>query len=77
MEHKKIIHRLRRVQGQIDALVESIDKQTDCDIVVPQFLAAQGAVGAALITYLEQSITLCADKDPEQLKNLISTLIKQ
>lgn len=77
MEHKKITHRLRRVQGQIDALIESIESQTVCDVVVPQFLAVRGAVSSALIAYLEQSITECAKKDPAQLQQLVATLVKQ
>lgn len=76
-EQKKIINRLKRVQGQIDALADAIETNNSCDTVVPQFLAVRGAISSALLTYLELSIADCSKNSPDKLQDLITTLIKK
>lgn len=74
---KKIQHRIRRIIGQLESIDEALSNEVSCDQLVPQFLAARGAVNAAVCAYLEDSLEHCVDlQDQEKIKKLISLLIK-
>lgn len=73
---KKIENRLRRLQGQITSLENSIANEADCTDVIPQFLAVKGAMQSAFVAYMEESLTACSTKDTKKLQALLATLIK-
>lgn len=73
---KKFSNRLRRLEGQLKKLSESIEVGKDCAEVIPQFLAVKGALGSAYEEYINISLDECAGKDSEKMRKLISQLIK-
>jgi DNA-binding FrmR family transcriptional regulator len=75
--NKKIDNRLRRLEGQVASLRESISKETACDVVVPQFLAVKGAFNAAFEEYIKVSLAECSTKDAKKRDQLISMLLKK
>lgn len=70
-------NRLRRLEGQVASLRESIMKDTSCEVVVPQFLAVKGAFNAAFEQYVKESLAECTVKDVKKRDQLISMLIKK
>lgn len=77
MSKKLMENRLRRLEGQVASLREHIAKDTECAVIVPQFLAVKGAFNAAFETYVKESLGNCAAKDSRQRDQLISMLIKK
>ena len=70
-------NRLKRLEGQVASLREHICNGTDCDIVVPQFLAVKGAFNAAFETYIKESLEHCGADNIKQRDQLIGMLIKK
>ncbi len=77
MASKGMENRLKRLEGQVAGLRESIIKDTACDAVVPQFLAVKGAFNAAFEQYVKESLAECSSKDTQKRDQLISMLIKK
>jgi DNA-binding FrmR family transcriptional regulator len=77
MTSKSMENRLRRLEGQVASLRESIMKDTSCEVVVPQFLAVKGAFNAAFEQYVKESLAECTVKDVKKRDQLISMLIKK
>jgi DNA-binding FrmR family transcriptional regulator len=73
---KKFSNRLKRLEGQLRKLSESIEAGKDCAEIIPQFLAVKGALGSAYTEYVGLSLDECAGKDGEKMRKLISQLIK-
>lgn len=72
-----IIKRLRRVEGQIQKLQTTIVAETDCEQVITQLLAVQGACASVTREYISQSLAQCVtDKKTAQLERLITHLVK-
>lgn len=72
-----IKNRLRRIKGQLEKLEKTIDSNTACSDVIPQFLAVKGAFNAAFEAYVKESLNDCPDKDLKRRDQLISMLIKK
>lgn len=72
-----IKNRLRRISGQLEKLERTIDFDTACAEVIPQFLAVKGAFNAAFEAYVKESLEQCPDKDLKRRDQLISMLIKK
>jgi DNA-binding FrmR family transcriptional regulator len=77
MTSKGIENRLKRLEGQVVSLRESITKDTSCEVVIPQFLAVKGAFNAAFEQYVKESLADCSSKDTKKRDQLISMLIKK
>jgi DNA-binding FrmR family transcriptional regulator len=77
MINKKIINRLKRVEGQVAALQKQIEDKVPCQKMIPQFLAVKGGLEAAFYEYLETAILDCNAKDKKQLQQLVKFLIKK
>lgn len=74
---KNIEHRINRLEGQLENVKEKIQQKADCAAVVPQLLAAHGAMDSLVRAYLEISLEECADnQDREKTQHLIKLLIK-
>tara|TARA_B100001989_G_C24505243_1_gene447158 strand:+ start:929 stop:1159 length:231 start_codon:yes stop_codon:yes gene_type:complete len=73
---KKLHNRLRRLEGQLLKLHESIEGEKDCADVIPQFLAIKGALNGAYEEYIKLSLDKCAKSDDKKIKRLISMLVK-
>lgn len=77
-ENTAVVHRLRRVSGQLKRVEEQIASGGSCADVIPQLLAVKGSVDAATATYVKQAIAECRETaTPEELANLLETLVKK
>jgi DNA-binding FrmR family transcriptional regulator len=77
MIKKGIENRLRRLEGQIASLRESIMSDTTCSAVIPQFLAVKGAFNSAFEHYVKEALAECGPKDVVERDQLITMLIKK
>ena len=55
---KKLLNRIRRIKGQIEALESVLQKESsdDCSAVLQQIASIRGAVGGLMMTVLEGHI---------------------
>ncbi|MCF8384047.1 MAG: metal/formaldehyde-sensitive transcriptional repressor [Chlorobium sp.] len=54
---KKLLNRVRRIKGQIEALETALEQETsDCSAVLQQIASIRGAVGGLMMTVLEGHI---------------------
>jgi DNA-binding FrmR family transcriptional regulator len=65
-ERKKIINRLRRLEGQIRGLQSMIEAGQDCDAVLTQIMAAKSALNQVSLHIIGHSMKRClVDADPD------------
>jgi DNA-binding FrmR family transcriptional regulator len=75
---KPIQNRLRRVEGQITSLQQAIEREASCEEVIPQFLAAKGALDAALQSYLKASLATCQEgKSVKEITAILDIVLKK
>jgi len=55
-EKKRVLARVRRLRGQLDALEQALDSGTDCGPVLQQMAAIRGAVNGLMATTLESHL---------------------
>ncbi|WP_058833486.1 formaldehyde-responsive transcriptional repressor FrmR [Luteimonas abyssi] len=55
-EKKRVLTRVRRVRGQIDALERALDAGADCAPVLQQIAAIRGAVNGLMAGVLESHL---------------------
>ncbi len=78
-EEKRLIHRLRRIEGQIRALVKMVEEDTYCPDILAQASAARAALQSFSRSLLEEHIRTCVCRDlqegkTEAAQELIETL---
>ena len=61
-EHKEIINRLRRVEGQIKGLQKMIEEEKDCSDILVQVAAARSAINKVGTMIFEAHFRDCLDK---------------
>jgi CsoR family transcriptional regulator, copper-sensing transcriptional repressor len=71
-QQKKVIHRLRRLEGQIRGLQRMIEEQKDCEQVLVQLLAAKSALNQIGVQIISHSMMECLEaknpgRPPEEL----------
>lgn len=77
-DNKKILNRLRRVEGQIAALRKMIEEERACEDLVTQFLAAKSAIESAFAEVMENNLAQCLhNHDDKRMKHLIKLLAKK
>ncbi len=76
MPDKLMHNRLSRIEGQLKKLQTEIDSDTDCSLIIPQFLAVKGALASAFEEYVKQSLEHCQDSDEMKMKQLIALLVR-
>jgi len=75
---KLLNNRLRRVKGQITSLESSLAEGKSCAEVIPQFLAAKGALDAALQQYLKLSLVECKEgKSVHEVSAILDLVVKK
>ncbi|WP_264802902.1 metal-sensing transcriptional repressor, partial [Acetobacter fabarum] len=47
-EKKRVLTRVRRIRGQLDALEQALEKGTDCGPVLQQVAAIRGAINGLM-----------------------------
>lgn len=83
-ERKKIINRLRRAQGQLNAMVNAVEEGANCKSVITQLAAVSKALDRAGFAIISMTMkdcladpTLVDDPDkptPEELEKLFMML---
>ena len=64
-ERKKIINRLRRLEGQIRGLQSMIDSGQECDAVLTQIMAAKSALNQVSLLIIGHAMKRClVENDP-------------
>jgi DNA-binding FrmR family transcriptional regulator len=75
-----IVSRLRRLEGQIRAVIRMVEERHDCHAVAQQMAAARGALERATIQLMVNSMASCMRRDSaggaSELQRLQETLVK-
>jgi len=74
----KIINRLKRNKGQIEALLRLVENQEDCEKILLQFQAAQSALDGAFRVFLEENLEQCLqNNDHQKIQKLLPLILKK
>jgi DNA-binding FrmR family transcriptional regulator len=57
-EKKKLLNRVRRVRGQVEALERAIDEEKGCGDVLHLIVAARGAMNSLMAEIIEDHIRM-------------------
>lgn len=55
-EKQKLIHRIRRLKGQMDAVERALEQEADCSKVMHTLSACRGAIDALMVEVLEDHV---------------------
>jgi FrmR/RcnR family transcriptional regulator, repressor of frmRAB operon len=55
-QKKKLIHRVRRIRGQVEAVERALVEEMECDQVLQRITACRGAIDSLLAEVLEDHI---------------------
>lgn len=55
-EKKRVVARVRRVRGQLDALERALEQGADCGPVLQQIAAVRGAINGLMASVLESHL---------------------
>ena len=58
-EHKAIVNRLKRAQGQLAAVISAVEAGGDCRAVVTQLSAVSGAIDKAGFAIIAKAMQEC------------------
>lgn len=67
-DQAKLIQRVRRIRGQVEALERAISNEQDCSAVLQLITSAQGAMNGLMVEVLEGHIR-CHVLDPKEKPN--------
>lgn len=78
IEEKKLINRLKRIEGQLRGLERLIEGQADCRQILTQLSAAKAALDQLGITIISGKIKECIDRDDseDQIDELLRKFLK-
>lgn len=62
-EKKKVLTRVRRIRGQIDALERSLESDAECRAILQQIAAVRGAANGLMAEVLESHIRETFDQN--------------
>lgn len=62
-EKKKVLTRVRRIRGQIDALERSLEGDAECRAILQQIAAVRGAANGLMAVVLESHIRETFDRN--------------
>ena len=68
-ERKRILNRLRRLEGQIRGLQSMIESGKDCDAVLTQIMAAKSALNQVGLHIIGHSMKTCLVSDDAATKD--------
>ncbi|MEB0013214.1 metal/formaldehyde-sensitive transcriptional repressor [Glaciimonas sp. Gout2] len=64
-DKQKLLNRVRRIRGQIDAIERALSEESECITVLQQITSCRGAMNGLLAVVLEDHIrTHLVDADP-------------
>jgi DNA-binding FrmR family transcriptional regulator len=55
-DKKKLLNRVRRIRGQVDAIERALEDESGCDDVLQQITSCRGAMNGLLAVVLEDHI---------------------
>jgi DNA-binding FrmR family transcriptional regulator len=55
-EKKKLLHRVRRIMGQVAAIEKALDQEADCSDILHNISAVRGAMDALMAEVIEGHI---------------------
>ncbi len=58
-QHRAIVNRLKRAQGQLNSVIASVEAGGDCRQVVTQLSAVSGAIDKAGFAIIAQAMQVC------------------
>ena len=61
---KKLIHRINRIQGQLNGVVKMMEEEQDCKDVVTQLSASKGSIQRLMGIIVSENLVECI-KDAE------------
>lgn len=67
-ENKKIISRIHRIKGQLEAIEKSLNEDTDCFQVLQNFAACKGAMNGLMNELIADHITEHIMVDPNNVE---------
>ncbi|WLV24054.1 metal-sensitive transcriptional regulator [Aciduricibacillus chroicocephali] len=80
---KKMIHRLKRVEGQVRAVLRMMDEGKDCRDVVTQISAARNALDRVAALVVSTNLEACIREDQakgqdseETIREAVNLLVK-
>jgi DNA-binding FrmR family transcriptional regulator len=63
-DKQKLLNRVRRIRGQMDAIERALEQESGCGIVLQQITSCRGAMNGLLAVVLEEHIrTHLVDSD--------------
>ena len=57
-DKKKLLHRVRRIQGQMAAVERALDQERDCYEILQTVAACRGAIGGLMAQIIEGHVRL-------------------
>ena len=76
-EHKAIVNRLKRAQGQLAAVISAVEAGGDCRAVVTQLSAVSGAIDKAGFAIIAKAMQECmANTDKNENAPTVAELEK-
>ena len=80
-EKKKLLNRVRRIRGQVEAIERTLDQEAECSEVLHNISACRGAMDALMAEVIEDHVrchvaapTLAANKRAEGADDLIEVV---
>jgi DNA-binding FrmR family transcriptional regulator len=65
-EKAKLLNRVRRIRGQVDAIERALEQEVDCADVMQLVAAVRGAMGGLMAEVMEDHVRLhAAETEPE------------
>ena len=75
---KDIQNRLKRIEGQVRGLQTLLTNADDCEKIITQFQAVQGAFGTCFSKLLQDNLQKCLlSQNPKQLETILKLLVKK
>lgn len=75
-ERKKIVQRLKRIEGQIRGLQKMIENQRELEDILNQMAASKRAFDEVSLLIIAQRMQGCLEKDLEGCEEAISEALK-
>jgi DNA-binding FrmR family transcriptional regulator len=86
-EKKKLLNRIRRIRGQVDAIEKALEQEQECFATLQTIAACRGAINGLMAEIIEDHIRLhvfSADHNPsahqveaaEELVEVVNTYLK-
>lgn len=86
-DKKKLLHRVRRIRGQVEAIEKALEAQQNCDTILQTIAACRGAMNALMCELIQGHVmhhvhdprkTLTAEQSraTETLLDLIRAYLK-